>query len=81
MGNPSTAAPVDVPDAVYEADTAAPWARLAVVEVKSAPALANIACGAHAGDFATMRATIALAQKHAVGIGAHPGFADREHFG
>ncbi|MEO7797403.1 MAG: LamB/YcsF family protein, partial [Opitutaceae bacterium] len=42
---------------------------------------ANIACGAHAGDFATMRATIALAQKHAVGIGAHPGFADREHFG
>ena len=42
---------------------------------------ANIACGAHAGDAATMRATVALAQRHGVGIGAHPGFADRENFG
>ncbi len=42
---------------------------------------ANIACSAHAGDLATMRATVALAQKHEVAIGAHPGFADRENFG
>ncbi|MDP3070052.1 MAG: 5-oxoprolinase subunit PxpA [Opitutaceae bacterium] len=42
---------------------------------------ANIACGAHAGDAATMRATIALAQKHGVAIGAHPGFADKVNFG
>jgi len=42
---------------------------------------ANIACGAHAGDEATMRATVALALKHGVAIGAHPGFADRENFG
>jgi UPF0271 protein len=42
---------------------------------------ANIACGAHAGDEATMRATVALARQHGVAIGAHPGFADREHFG
>ena len=42
---------------------------------------ANIACGAHAGDAATMRATVALAQKCGVVIGAHPGFADRENFG
>lgn len=42
---------------------------------------ANIACGAYAGDAATMRATIALALRHGVAIGAHPGFADREHFG
>jgi 5-oxoprolinase (ATP-hydrolysing) subunit A len=42
---------------------------------------ANIACGAHAGDAATMRATIALAQQHGVAIGAHPGFADRANFG
>lgn len=41
----------------------------------------NIACGAHAGDEATMRATVALAQQHGVVIGAHPGYADREHFG
>jgi UPF0271 protein len=42
---------------------------------------ANIACGAHAGDAATMHATVALAQKHGVAVGAHPGFADRENFG
>ena len=42
---------------------------------------ANIACGAHAGDEATMRATVALAKKHGVAIGARPGFADRENFG
>jgi len=42
---------------------------------------ANIACGAHAGDVATMRATMALARRHGVAVGAHPGFADRENFG
>lgn len=42
---------------------------------------ANIACGAHAGDPATMRATVALARTHDVAIGAHPGFDDAEHFG
>ncbi len=42
---------------------------------------ANIACGGHAGDAATMRATVTLAQKHGIAIGAHPGFADRENFG
>lgn len=42
---------------------------------------ANIACGAHAGDEATMRATVELALRHGVAIGAHPGFADRENFG
>lgn len=42
---------------------------------------ANIACGAHAGDEATMRATVALARRHGVAIGAHPGLADRENFG
>ena len=42
---------------------------------------ANIACGAHAGDDATMRSAVALAQRHGVAVGAHPGFADRENFG
>lgn len=41
----------------------------------------NIACGAHAGDAATMRSTVRLALAHGVAIGAHPGFDDREHFG
>lgn len=42
---------------------------------------ANIACGYHAGDTATMQKTIALAIEHHVAIGAHPGFADKTHFG
>jgi UPF0271 protein len=42
---------------------------------------ANIACGAHAGDEATMRRTVRLCLKNKVGIGAHPGYADRENFG
>lgn len=41
----------------------------------------NIACGAHAGDLESMRRTVALALRHGAAIGAHPGFADREHFG
>lgn len=42
---------------------------------------ANIACGYHAGDTATMQKTIALAMEHQVAIGAHPGFADKPNFG
>src|SRR5271170_1125870 len=41
----------------------------------------NIACGGHAGDEHTMRATIEQALRHKVAIGAHPGYADRENFG
>ncbi|NOT89521.1 MAG: LamB/YcsF family protein [Lysobacter sp.] len=42
---------------------------------------ANIACGAHAGDDATIRETLRLCHVHGVVVGAHPGYADREHFG
>ena len=42
---------------------------------------ANVACGVHAGDVYTMRSTVALAQRHGVGVGAHPGYDDRENFG
>lgn len=42
---------------------------------------ANIACGGHAGDDTTMRATIQLALQHGVAIGAHPGLTDRKNFG
>ncbi len=42
---------------------------------------ANIACGAHAGDPATMLRTAAAARRHGVSIGAHPGYPDRENFG
>ncbi len=42
---------------------------------------ANVACGGHAGDETTMRATIAAALRHRVTIGAHPSYADRAGFG
>jgi len=42
---------------------------------------ANVACGGHAGDRETMRATIEQALRRGVKIGAHPGYADRENFG
>lgn len=42
---------------------------------------ANIACGFHAGDPMVMERTVALCLKHGVGVGAHPGFPDREGFG
>lgn len=42
---------------------------------------ANIACGAHAGNDDSIRATLRLCRAHGVAAGAHPGYADREHFG
>lgn len=42
---------------------------------------ANIACGFHAGDPVTIMRTIQSAIKHDVGIGAHPGYPDKEGFG
>lgn len=42
---------------------------------------ANVACGAHAGDEATMRATVEAARQCGVRVGAHPGFGDRNFFG
>ena len=42
---------------------------------------ANIACGYHAGDKATMAKTIEISKKNNVSIGAHPSFNDPENFG
>ena len=41
----------------------------------------NIACGGHAGDEKTMRATIEQALRWSLTIGAHPGYPDRANFG
>ncbi len=41
----------------------------------------NVACGGHAGDAASMRATVAAALERGIVIGAHPSFPDREGFG
>jgi UPF0271 protein len=42
---------------------------------------ANIACGFHAGDSKTMQATVRLAKKFGVNVGAHPSWLDVECFG
>jgi 5-oxoprolinase (ATP-hydrolysing) subunit A len=41
----------------------------------------NVACGGHAGDENTMKATIEQALRSRLAVGAHPGYPDREHFG
>ena len=41
----------------------------------------SIACGAHAGDAASMTAALRLAAEHGVAAGAHPSYPDRSQFG
>ncbi len=41
----------------------------------------NIACGGHAGNEASIRETLFLAEKYGVKIGAHPSYQDPENFG
>lgn len=42
---------------------------------------ASMACGFHAGDPSSIRASIVAAKAAGVAVGAHPSFADRENFG
>lgn len=42
---------------------------------------ANVCCAAHAGDAATSLATVQMAAKFGVSVGAHPGLPDWAHFG
>ncbi|MEA3207748.1 MAG: 5-oxoprolinase (ATP-hydrolyzing) subunit [Chthoniobacter sp.] len=42
---------------------------------------ANLACGFHAGDPATILATLGAAREAGVAVGAHPSLADRAGFG
>ena len=42
---------------------------------------ANVACGGHAGDAQTMRATVEQTLRAGVAVGAHPGYPDRANFG
>ena len=41
----------------------------------------HVACGGHAGDDDSMRATVAAALEHDVRVGAHPSYPDRAGFG
>jgi UPF0271 protein len=42
---------------------------------------ANVCCGMHAGSPVVSRATLDLARRCGVAVGAHPGYPDHEHFG
>ena len=42
---------------------------------------ANVACGFHAGDPMTMRATVDAAVRAGIAVGAHPGYPDPRGFG
>jgi UPF0271 protein len=43
--------------------------------------VANVACGGHAGDAASMARAVALCRDHGTHLGAHPSYPDREGFG
>jgi 5-oxoprolinase (ATP-hydrolysing) subunit A len=57
------------------------WTMGADAEVMPFISSANIACGFHGGDPATIRKTVALAVAHGVAIGAHPSLPDLQGFG
>jgi UPF0271 protein len=57
------------------------WKMGADAEVMPYISSANIACGFHAGDPATIRKTVRLAVDHGVAIGAHPSLPDLPGFG
>lgn len=42
---------------------------------------ANVCCGKHAGGPNEIRTTLAMAKRHGVVVGAHPGYDDRANFG
>jgi 5-oxoprolinase (ATP-hydrolysing) subunit A len=44
-------------------------------------ALANVACGFHAGDPVTMQTTVVSAKRNDVRVGAHPAYPDLQGFG
>jgi 5-oxoprolinase (ATP-hydrolysing) subunit A len=57
------------------------WKMGADAEVMPFISSANIACGFHGGDPATIRKTVRLAVDHGVAVGAHPSLPDIQGFG
>ena len=57
------------------------WKMGADAEIMPLITSANIACGFHGGDPATIRDTVRLALEHGVAIGAHPSLPDLQGFG
>src|SRR5688572_15225207 len=58
-----------------------PYAMGADAELLSLVTSANVACGFHAGDPTVIDRTVALAARHRLAIGAHPGHHDLRGFG
>jgi UPF0271 protein len=58
-----------------------PWQMGRDEEIMPLITSANVACGAHAGDPNVMAATVRLARKYGVAVGAHPGYPDLNGFG
>jgi UPF0271 protein len=72
-------ATIDLNCDLGEIDTPAGHAHdVALLEVITS---ANIACGGHAGDEATMARTAQAAKSRGVALGAHPSYPDRANFG
>lgn len=65
----------DLGETVDGAPTADDEAMFAVISS------ANVACGGHAGDAASMRDAVARAARFGVAVGAHPSYPDRASFG
>lgn len=57
------------------------WRMGADAEIMPLISSANIACGFHGGDPATIRKTVRLAVDHGVAVGAHPSLPDLQGFG
>jgi len=70
---------IDLNADIGEADSP-DWAASEAAIVKAISS-ANIACGGHAGDAASMRLTVRNAKAAGVTIGAHPAYPDRANFG
>lgn len=75
MASPSVDLSADVGEATDVSGVAVERALLALVTS------AHVACGGHAGDVASMRATVVAALDHGVEVGAHPSYPDRDGFG
>lgn len=50
-------------------------------ELYALATVANIACGGHAGDEASMRHAVELCLRYGTAVSAHPSYPDREGFG
>ena len=62
-------------------DSYGAWKMGADADVMPFITSANVACGFHAGDPATIRRTVRLAVDHGVAVGAHPSLPDLMGFG